>query len=262
MARRTIYKERKRLNAAILAFFGGVIGLHKFYLRDFGAGAFYIMLAIVTANMFFFPVSMIFGIFDSMKLLMMPDSEFDRKYNRNLLRKKRDHRSSPRSKVVERPTKRVRNNPFKKSAIKKYKEFYIEESIEDFKKALEIDEGDPDIHFNLGSAYALTEDKDLGFFHISRAVELGFKDFEKILTNDDLAYLRIQPEFDAFKANDFRGYTKKSNTAIPQNVNRQENLLDQDVLLSQLNKLKELREKGILSQQDFEQESKKLLRRR
>jgi len=262
MARRTVYKERKRLNAAFLAFFGGFMGLHKFYLRDVGAGVFYIILAMVTINVVKFPVSIIMGIFDAMKLLMMPDSEFDRKYNRNLLNKKRDHRARPRAKVVERKTKRVRNNPFKKSAIKKYKEFYIEESIEDFKKALEIDEGDPDIHFNLGSAYALTEDKDRAFFHIARSVELGFKDFEKILTNDDLAYLRIQPEFDVFKESNYTITPKSTRKAIPESIQKKENLLDQDVLLSQLNKLKELRAKGILTEQDFEVESKKLLRRR
>jgi TM2 domain-containing membrane protein YozV len=262
MARRTVYKERKRLNAAILAFFGGFLGLHKFYLRETGAGFFYIMLTFITAK-FFIPASAILGIFDAMKLLMMPDSEFDRKYNRNLLKKKRDHRSTSRSQVVDRPTKRVRNNPFKKSGIKKYKEFYVEESIEDFEKALEVDPGDPDIHFNLGGAYSLIENKDKAFFHIAKAVELGFKPVEKIKTNDDLAYLRIQPEFEQFQASNYRTYAGASTgKAIPQRSGKQENLLDQDVLLSQLNKLKELREKGILTQNDFEVESKKLMRRR
>lgn len=262
MARKTIYKERKRLNAAILAFFGGALGLHKFYLRDTGGGIFYLMLAFITVNAIFFPVTMILGVFDAMKLLMMPDSEFDRKYNRNLLKKQRDHRSNPRSRVVDRPTKRVRNNPFKKSGIKKYKEFYVEEAIEDFEKALEVDEGDPDIHFNLGGAYSLIENKEKAFYHIAKAVELGFKPVEKIKTNDDLAFLRIQPEFEEFQASNYSRYRKSKGKAIPERTESLENLLDQDVLLSQLNKLKELREKGILTEQDFQVESKKLMRRR
>ena len=67
--------------------------------------------------------------------------------------------------------------------------------------ALKIDPKDVALHFNIAAAYSLTEDKDKGFYHLSEAVKYGFKDFEKITSHDDLAYLRIQPEFEEFKAN-------------------------------------------------------------
>jgi len=221
------------------------------------------MLALVTRNIFGFPVSAVLGVFDAMKLLMMPESEFDRKYNRHLLKQNRSYRQNSRRKVVQTTKKRVKNNPFKKSGIKKYKEFALEEAIEDFKKALEIDSGDDLIHFDLAAAYSLTEKKDLAYFHLAKAVELGFKDFEKIQTHDDLAYIRIQPEFESFKNNNYSNYsratgkTKSKEIASPK---EKENLLDNDVLLSQLNKLKELRDKGVLTEKDYVFETKKLMR--
>jgi len=270
MARTNIYKKRSRVSAALLAFFGGALGLHKFYLRDVGGGIFFIMLTLVTTSIFKgFSLSAILGVFDAMKLMMMPDSEFDRKYNRHLLKQNRSYRQNSQRKVVQKSTRRVKNNPFKKSGIKKYKEFALEEAIEDFKKALEIDPGDDIIHFDLAAAYSLTEKKDLAYHHLAKAVELGFKDFEKIQTHDDLAYVRIQPEFDSFKNNNYSNYSrstgKPSATGMSKQVespNAEENLLDNDVLLSQLNKLKELRDKGVLTDKDYVFETKKLMRNR
>ena len=269
MAQRNIYKERSRLSAAILAFFGGTIGLHKFYLRDTGGGIFFIMLGLVTRNIFGFPVSAVLGVFDAMKLLMMPESEFDRKYNRHLLKQNRSYRQNSQRKVVQRPTKRVKSNPFKKSGLRKYKEFALEEAIEDFKKALEVDPNDDIVHFDLAAAYSLTEQKDLAYHHLEKAVQLGFKDFEKIQTHDDLAYVRIQPEFESFKNNNYSNYSKStgrqttsSTTQQKQRPAAEKNLLDNDVLLSQLNKLKELRDKGVLTEKDYVFETKKLMRNR
>ncbi len=261
MARRTVYRERKRLNAALLAFIGGGLGLHKFYLRDTGGGIFYLILAFVTINSFYFPFSVILGLFDAMKLLMMPDSEFDRKYNRQLLKQNRSYRKNSRSKVHQKPSKRVRNNPFKKTALAKYKDFALEESIEDFKKAIEIDNGDPDLHFNIACAYSLTEQADEAFYHLSKAVENGFADFEKIKTHDDLAFVRIQPGFEQFQKNNYSNYTGvgKRNNQTQTSANNQ---VGDDLLLAQLNKLKELRDKGILNENDYVTETKKLMRRR
>lgn len=259
-AKRTYYKERGRLSAAMLAFFGGFLGLHKFYLRETGGGIFYVMLFFITTNMFYFPISAILGVFDAMRLLMMPDSVFNRKYNRHLIKENRGYRNNPQSKVYDKPS-RVKNNPFKKSGLKKYKEFELEEAILDFKKALEIDPSDQMIHFNLAGAYSLTEKKELIFQHLSRAVDMGFTDFEKIENHDDFAYLRIQPEFDDFKASGYRSHSAKANTRPRNSLNsRKDNLLNDDVLLSQLNKLKELRDKGVITENDFTTESKKLLR--
>lgn len=255
MAKKNYYKERSRLKAAFLAFFGGFLGLHKFYLRETGGAMFYITLFIASINALGFPITTIFGIFDAMKLLMMPESEFDRKYNRHMLKQNRDYRRTPKSKVYRKKS-RVKKNPFKKSGLKKYAEFALEEAIVDFTKGLEIDPNDDSLHFNIACTYSLTEQKDLAFKHLQKAVALGFKDLDKIATHDDLAFVRIQPAFDSFKASGYTNFkisrktgTKSINQPAPKN----------DQLLAQLNKLKELREKGLINEVEYVAEQRRLM---
>lgn len=250
---------RNRTVAAFMALFGGSFGLHKFYLRTPGPGIIYLMLLFMSIRIFAMPLSAILGIIDAMRLFMMTDREFDKKYNPEMAgRERRQSRTSrdPRSRraTPQASNKRQRANPFKKSGIRKYKEYDLDEAIVDFQKGLEIEPDDLALHFNIACAYSLTEQKDMAFDHLSKAVKLGFKDFDKISTHDDLAYLRIQPEFEAFKAD---GYQLKQTTEQKGDITVNKD----DRLLAQLNKLKDLREKGIISEADYNYETKKILRR-
>jgi len=255
---------------AILAFFGGFVGLHRFYLGQIGLGVVYALL-------FFTGISFILGILDGIIFLTMDQQVFDAKYNRRFGfegRRRRDtdfqrparrqtsyeryrnqrvpdRRRAP-SRPIRRPARRVKNNPFKHAGIKKFKEFDIEAAIEDFQQALKIDPNDLTIHFNLACAYSHIEKADKAFEHISRAVEMGFNDFGKIDTHDALAYMRIQPQWEEFKAN---GYTLRKQLAAPQ-----ENFLDNDLLLEQLKKLNELKEKGLITEKEFIEQKSKLTR--
>lgn len=65
---------RNRIIAALLAFFGGVFGIHKFYLGENLAGFMYLL----------FSWTMIPGIiafFEFLGLLLMSDQAFDAKFN-------------------------------------------------------------------------------------------------------------------------------------------------------------------------------------
>ena len=146
--------------------------------------------------------------------------------------------------------------PFLQSGIKKYKDFELEEAIEDFKKGLEISPRDIALHFNIACAYSLTEQKEKAFQHLDQAVEFGFSDFEKIKTHDDLAYVRIQPEFDTFAEAGFRltqpPVQPEETPAGPEQTD--------DKLLSQLKRLAELRDKGLITENEFVAEKQKLMR--
>lgn len=288
---------KNRITAALIALFLGSFGAHKFYLRDSGAGIFYLILFMVGSSMRL-PISAFLGFVDAFVLFTMSDERFDAKYNKsydsrterrnqqrnNRYESRQQRRYPPRTTYSNRrqqgsspgtresykrpstPTNRVkrpRENPFKKTGISKYKDYDIEGAIEDFQKGLELDPKDMALHFNLAAAYSLTEKTDRSYYHLSKAVELGFKDFEKIKTHDDLAFLRIQEGFEEFQENGYR-LTSDSSTETPAAADVEvmpEEVIKDDILLSQLQKLSELRNKGLLSEKEYLVEKEKLMRR-
>ena len=271
-------KKSKKV-AVLLAFFGGIFGLHKFYLRDIGGGIFYIFFFIFMSSIIKFPVTVILGIIDAINMLGMSEEKFDRKYNKNVRefqqrRTSRETRSSrtntrrqsrediarDRRKAdtsryqVNKTPKRQRSNPFKKTAYAKYKDYDLEEAIVDYKQALEIAPEDKEIHFYMSAVYSMLEKKEKSFFHFDKAVQFGLKQTRKILEMDEFAYLRVQKEFENFKKNNFK-IVSENNTASPN-----EELVLDDLLLARLNKLKEMRERGLLSENEFLAEKQKIIR--
>jgi TM2 domain-containing membrane protein YozV len=271
---------KKNKNVAILlAFFGGIFGLHKFYLRDIGGGIFYLFFFIFISGIIKFPVTVILGIIDAINMLGMSEEKFDSKYNKNVrgfqqrrttrdtrtsrasTRRQsrediaRDRRKADRSRYqVNKTPKRQRSNPFKKTAYAKYKDYDLEEAIVDYKQALEIAPEDKEIHFYMAAVYSMLEKKDKSFFHLDKSVQFGLKQTGKILEMDEFAYLRVQKEFEDFKSNHFRIVTE-SKTTSPN-----EELVMDDLLLARLNKLKEMRERGLLSENEFLLEKQKIIR--
>ncbi len=186
------------------------------------------------------------------------DTDFDRRDRRSSRQAEQEQRNREieqrrrQRQQTQRPTSkpsRGRNNPFKTSGLNKFKEYDYNGAIEDFEQALSIEPKSPVIHFNIACAYSLTEQKDKSFYHLSQAVQNGFNDMEKIQKHDALAYLRIQDEFEGFVKN---GYKLANNTPAAGSKKSED-------LLEQLNKLAELRERGLLTDEEFVLEKKKLL---
>ncbi len=267
---------KNRIIAGLLAFLLGSVGAHRFYLQDYGGGIFYLFLLFITTRISF-PVTGILGVLEAIRIFNMSNEEFDRKYNREYIRRRQrsgekeyvrdignENRSSRRKTRTHKNTREVpvrrrkkrgifsKRNPFKKSAKEKYEEYDFKGAVSEYKKALDIEPDDPDLHFDIATIYSLLENKNLAFRHLDTAVRLGLKDPKKIDSHEDLAFVRIQPEFEEFKQNNYI-LTKKSLGPA------KSDLLDDDLLLSQLNKLSELRKKGILSEEEFSMEKEKLM---
>jgi tetratricopeptide (TPR) repeat protein len=224
----------------------------------------------------FFGVSFVLGLIDAVVFFSMDEQELNRRYN-SPKEAGVPPRYRPGQKGYPPPVNRPRNygksmprnmqlpqrdlqNQFKTEGIKKYKDFDLEGAIEDFKRGLEIQPQDISLHFNLACAYSLTEQVDKAYTHLDRAVALGFDDFEKIKSHDDLAYVRIQDRFESFKTNGFRlDMPVVEETEIKPGIRQIEEKGD-DVLLTQLKRLAELRDRGLLSEKEFLIEKKKLTR--
>lgn len=255
--------------AGILALFLGCLGIHRFYLGQTGRGILYLML------FWMLPIMIVVGFVDAILLLTMDQDVFDMKYNRDFVdkrdyrrnvaqeqRQRRQQRTSTgrrqRTRYEEQPRRRTRAasqkpDPFLKSGVEKYQDFDFKGAITDFKKSLGVRPNNPKTHFNLACAYSMTEQVEEGFFHLDKAVALGFTELEQIKSTDALAFLRIQPEYDTFKANGFRLVAK--NVAPPE----PEREMD-DILLVKLKRLGELRDRGFISEEEFVKEKTKLLR--
>lgn len=261
--------------AGILALFFGWLGIHRFYLGQIGLGILY---------MFFFWVSWIIALIDAIAFFAMDKVEFDEKYNREMFHQRQNRydkrtqdrrerweqrqqrREMPRQRPQAPPVRqrqrpnsapKRRHNPFKSSGLEKYREYDYEGAIEDFEKALEINPKDIAVHFNLACSHSLMENADKAFYHLDKAVSYGFNDVQKIKEHDALAFLRIQDQFEQFEENNFQ---------LTQQLEApKENLLDSipnntsNDLLEQLQRLGELKEKGLLTEEEFTVQKKKLL---
>lgn len=278
-------KEKEKNVAGILALFLGGLGIHRFYLGQTGLGIFYLIFC-------WFPLMWIIGLIDAIAFFSMDQEVFDRKYNRQLesrrdtdfdrrqyrRRTREEHREERAEKRYERryDTRRQyerpqpspltrprppRSNPYKVSGVRKYKDYDYDGAIEDFNKALDIEPNDVATHFNLACAYSLNERPEKAFFHLSQAVANGFNDFQRIKEHDALAFLRIQPEFEAFEKNGFRLQAETVTEQAPEGVLEENNdmLEGQPDLLEQLKRLGELREKGLLTEEEFTSQKRKLL---
>jgi TM2 domain-containing membrane protein YozV len=255
---------RNKTAAGLFALFLGSIGVHRFYLGQVGLGILYFFLLFIL-------ISPILALIDAIVFFSMDEETFNRKYNTNqqlvppIYHQRRPGYPPPAARQPARggrstkPTAMELQNPYKSAGIKKYKDFDLEGAIEDFNKGLEIQPNDISLHFNLACAYSLTEQVDKAYAHLDKAVALGFTDFEKIKSHDDLAYVRIQDRFDEFKEHGFRLHLPAVETkAAP--VEAVKETIQDDVLLSQLKRLAELRDRGLLSEQEFIIEKKKLTR--
>jgi TM2 domain-containing membrane protein YozV len=266
-SRQSAYRSPRRKNriiAGLLAFVLGTFGVHQFYLNKTASGVFYIFLFIVTMS--FFPVTMILGFLEAVNFFNMSEEKFQRKYNKDVpglfgdyQRKpgptfeKRSNGNTPAPRFNPRTARIPRKNPFKINGSMKYKDFDLKGAEEDYQKALGLAEFDPEIHFDLAAIYSLMEQKEKAFHHLELAVQYGLADTQKINTYEDLAFVRIQDEFEAFRDNGFK---------VPVKPREKQAGTDSgpinDTLLAQLNSLADLRKRGLITEEEFAIEKEKL----
>lgn len=283
--------------AAVLAFFGGQVGLHRFYLGQVGLGIVY-----------FIPfIGAMLGVIDAIAFLSMDQKTFDEKYNkaqynptqpgrertrqsgRQLTNRQRIHEQRQRERAQreqrrrdsQRATRRPQNRrgsapkspslqtkadgqAERQAGLRYFRDFEYDRAIIAFERALQKNPRDVASHFNIACSYSCEEEADKAFYHLDRAVALGFADFERVRTHDSLAFLRVQPNYLAFADNGFRLTADLSEEEVVlENPIQEEALVElpeiNDDLLEQLQRLATLREKGLLTEGEFATQKKRLL---
>lgn len=284
--------------AGILAFTTGMLGVHRFYLGQKSLGVVYFLATFIgimitaasdgEAPFILAPLAIAF--IDSILFFVMPNEEFDKKYNveqedngRPMASRRFRTEGYVKTKSASRRrpnAKKAFDDPHKRMGIERFREFDYLGAIESFQKSLNQNYESPSTHFNLACAYSMLELPKDAFFHIEKAVEFGFDAYDKINRHQALAYLRTHPDFNTFVKNDY-----KVISALPQAQTDIANLdqssvrdseeepfeklelkdpepapVQTDNLLDQLLALGELKEKGLLTAEEFNAQKQKLLR--
>ncbi len=86
-----------------------------------------------------------------------------------------------------------------KKGVKKLRSYELDKALEIFTNGLNADPHQPQLHFFIACVHSLLEQKDECFHHLSKALENGLVNRSRILTEDALAYIRVQEEFGTFR---------------------------------------------------------------
>lgn len=266
---------RDKNTAVLLAFFLGWVGAHRFYLGQRVLGVLYIIL------LFTFGISFIIALIDFIGLLAMRKDRFDYLYNKKFfdddyLRflQKRNERirssNAPMKKREIKSSKQLSRSPVealqdvKSKGKDHFKNYEYQEAAEFFQKALEINSRDAAVHFNLACCFSLLENKDRGYRHLSLAVENGFDNVKKIKEHPGLAFLRIQEEWEIFRDNGFKitSALESPSEDLLSEKKQDEEIKEtegNDKILVRLRQLKDQRDRGLISNLEYEERKKELL---
>jgi tetratricopeptide (TPR) repeat protein len=233
--------------AAILAFFFGFLGTHRYYLGQRFVGALYFifflsgLLITIEEGM---PVIMLLPIFlsivDAIVFAAMPVDEFDERYNKKT-------RKTPVVKPVFQPDPNdAKYEALKEEGIRLYREHQYAQALDIFLDILEIKGLNPAILFNVACCYSRLQEERLAFHYLELAVRSGFKDMVRIQQHPALAFIRDKPGYTDFVRNGYR----LSEQIKPTVTEEPEEILQ----------LRSLFNKGILTAEEFEQQKEKMLR--
>jgi class 3 adenylate cyclase/TM2 domain-containing membrane protein YozV len=248
--------KKKKSTAGWLALLFGIFGAHLFYLGIRKRAMFYLGFSLAAMTIFdnmldkFIPALAIACFVEGIIFWAMSKEEFDEKYNAVEAKPTtvKDIAANYAPKA-EKPAHLARFEEFKLKAQQEYREYDLKEAISWLKKAAEIKNDDPDIHFMLAQCYSLDEEAEKAILHLDAAVGFGLEDIEKINKHDDLAYLRMQPLFQSFKENDYR---LPAEPLFPKAEPAESSIDLEPDLLEQLNKLQRLRNDGVLNEEEYQ----------
>ena len=273
---------KSKETATKLAFPFGLFGVHRFYLGQKLLGILYpllFILGIAEGEVLLICGPPIVSFLDMLLFKSMSEEEFDAKYNKHIPQTSTSETVGlvDNNEVVQREQLSSQKSFLKAQFVrhKRAGENYLNEydyanAIDEFVKANELKYDDAPVHFYLARCYSMVEDTKNALIHLDAAIAFGIPP-RQINATDDLAFLRMQPEFKDLAASNYRidGGGEKGKTNIPKKTVKPPTkktappkVVDMDApppdFLEKLQKLSELREKGYLTEEEFVQQKEKL----
>lgn len=264
---------KNKFVAAILALTLGIFGVHRFYLGKRLQGILHMILFFFTIMITIeegAPVVMvpaILGFVDAVLLFVMPQFDFDRRYNKlyfeytgHPIQEANGNEQPPQYHAPAASTRH--DDLFKRLGIEKFRDFDFQGAVESFAKSLEKFGESPAVHFNLACCYSMLEQAPDAYEHLEKAVRNGFDALDKIHHHQALAFLRNHADFEAFVANN---YQRPQALPAPQQADLLQTTpvkatpINTDEFVEQVLQLGDLRDKGLLTEDEFVRQKKKLL---
>ena len=264
--------------AGFFAFFLGVFGVHRFYLGQWWRGAaqfvgFWAIIALLAEEgpempFPFLLVGMILApLITAVVFWATPYERWAAKYDPQALVAPgyAYPKSSQRPTIQATPTRKPSLRSLKAEGVKYYRSGDYDLAVEAFEEALQQAPTDPIAHFNIACCHALMGHFPPAMQALEVAVTYELPKPERIETHPALVDLRRSEAYRTFRNNNYRrlnlldvaGPTDslplENNQSIPD-----EELVEDSDLLEQINRLRELRELGILTQTEYRNQREKL----
>ncbi len=195
----------------LLAFFFGIFGVHRFYLGQRLRGILHLAVFFLAAFLDVIPdeavgILAIIGFIDSMIFLAMPRPDFDARYNARIVEKQQEAARARQAEAMD--PKRILREQFAQHfshAVNLHRNYDYAGAVTWLHKALDIQYNASEAHFLLAACYSFNENAEKALYHLDLASAFGLENLEeRVQTEDDLSYLRIQPQFEAFVKNGYR----------------------------------------------------------
>lgn len=143
-----------------------------------------------------------------------------------------------------------------KKAAKLYSDGDFHGAIPVLKNIIQIDPYENKALFNLACCYSKMKNYDC-FGYLEKAITNGYNDFDRIRNHSALNWMRNEPEWEIFVQN---GYELKEQPKAKEQPKPNGNVNISDDLVSQLERLGQLRDKGLLTEEEFQEQKKRLIK--
>ncbi len=147
------------------------------------------------------------------------------------------------------------------SAKTAYEYFDYQRAAELYEQALDLDLQDGESRVHAARCYVLLEDGESAYRHLAMAFQLGATNLDLVAEHPDFAWLRTRDDFDARRRAGFGAIGPRSPGAAPAAEREGTALPPPSIsILDGLERLADLRERGVLDDEEFSRQKERLLR--